>query len=304
MAEHIAYAPVVLFTYNRLQEVIHTIEALQKNTLAPESDLYIFSDYAKHKADIPKVAAVRDYLRTVNGFKSINIIERGKNYGLARSIIGGASDILGRYGRIIVLEDDIVTTANFLCYMNQALDFYEYKPTVFSISGHTITLQSLQTWHKDTYALLRPASWGWATWIDRWEGIDWDVSDFNTFIRDKKQTDQFNQGGADLSRMLRHYMQGKNNSWAIRWAYAMFKARKFAIYPKISKVHNIGFSDEATHCNGVNIYNSDIDDSASCTFDFLEDAITDANILEEFRSHYTFSTKLKKKIIEILKKFT
>ncbi|MDP3465883.1 MAG: glycosyltransferase [Sulfuricurvum sp.] len=298
------YAPIVLFTYNRLDELMHTVNALQKNFLAQESDLFIYSDAARNENDIPKIQKVREYLHTISGFKSIHIIERESNFGLAKSVIQGASEILDKYGKIIVLEDDIITSVNFLCYMNSALEFYREDKQVFSISGHTIPLKSLATWEKETYVALRPASWGWATWKDQWENIDWNLLDYDLFIQDRKATQRFNLGGVDLTRMLRHYREGKNNSWAIRWAYAMYKAQKYAIYPKVTKVQNIGFSDEGTHCNGINIYESVMDTSQSCEFDFVSEIIPNKKIVDEFRSQYTFFSKLMKKISETIKKYS
>ena len=297
------YAPIVLFAYNRLNELMLTIESLQKNFLATESDLFIYSDAGKSEIDVKKVQKVRDYIHSINGFRSIHIVERKKSFGLAKSVIQGASEILNKYGKIIVLEDDIITTVNFLCYMNSALEFYKTDEKVFSISGHTIPLKTLDKWEKDTYVGLRPASWGWATWINQWENIDWDVSDYKEFMKNKEAMNNFNQGGVDLSRMLKNYMEGKNNSWAIRWAYAMYKAKKYAIYPQTTKVQNIGFSDEATHCNNVNIYESNMDTSESCSFDFVKELTPNKKIINEFRDQYTFYNKLKKKIAEVLKNY-
>ncbi len=297
------YAPVVIFTYNRLSELKFTVQALQKNFLAQKSNLFIYSDAAKNDSDIEKVRNVRNYIYSISGFCSIKIIERENNFGLAKSIIQGASEILNKYGKIIVLEDDIITSANFLCYMNNALDFYLVDEQVFSISGHTIPLKTLEGLEKDTYIGLRPASWGWATWKEQWKNIDWDVSDYQEFINDKQATNQFNQGGVDLTRMLSHYMTGKNHSWAIRWAYAMYKVKKYTIYPRVTKVENIGFGDEATHCNGVNIYESRVDTSKSCEFNFENNLIPNKEIVDEFRDQYTFYSKLKKKIVEALKQY-
>lgn len=298
------YAPIVLFTYNRLEELKKTVYALQNNALAIESDLFIYSDAAKNENDISKIQKVREFLHSIRGFKSVQIIERDHNFGLAKSVIQGASEILEKYGKIIVLEDDIITSENFLCYMNSALEFYESNEKVFSISGHTIPLKTLEKWKKDTYIGLRPASWGWATWKNQWENIDWEVLDYDTFIQDRSKTRKFNHGGVDLTRMLRHYREGKNNSWAIRWAYAMYKAGKYTIYPKVTKVQNIGFSDEGTHCNGVNIYESTMDITLSCSFDFVLEIVPDKKIVDEFRSQYTFSSKLKRKILETFKKYS
>ncbi|MDM5272545.1 glycosyltransferase [Sulfurovum sp. zt1-1] len=290
------YAPIVLFTYNRLDELKQTIEALKNNKLASESELYIYSDAAKDKTDEQKVLKVRSYLKTIEGFNHLQVIERDENFGLARSVIEGVNEILERHGKVIVLEDDLITSKNFLCYMNSALEFYQDEEKVFSISGYTMPLKSLKKYDNDTYASVRPSSWGWATWNDRWKGIDWDIRDYESFIHDKKAIKDFNLGGADLSRMLKHYKQKKNNSWAIRWAYAMFKANKFCIYPKISKVQNIGFGLDATHCKGINIYSSPLDQTDSCDFKFINKIILDKQIADSFKYQFSYMNKFIKKI--------
>ena len=101
-------APIVLFTYNRPWHTRQTIEALQKNHLASESVIFIFSDGPKTKEDEPKVEEVRKFLKTIQGFKQIEIIEREKNWGLAKNIIDGVTKVVNEYGKVIVLEDDII----------------------------------------------------------------------------------------------------------------------------------------------------------------------------------------------------
>ncbi len=295
------YAPIVLFTYNRLDELKSTVSALQKNFLAAESELFVYSDGAKNKDTLQKVLKVREYLHSVKGFQKVHIVEQDKNLGLARSVIEGVSEVMDKYGRVIVIEDDLITSENFLCYMNQALEFYDTDERIFSISGFTMPLKSLKNYDKDTYITLRPSSWGWATWKDQWDNIDWDVKDYDEFIDDRVSVRKFNCGGIDLTRMLKHYMEKKNNSWAIRWTYAMHKGEKYSIYPKVSKVQNIGFGDDATHCDGVNIYKSDLDSSVSCEFEFVDEMKPNTQIIDEFRYQYSYRNKSVKKIYEYVR---
>lgn len=296
------YAPIVLFAYNRLDELKITINALQKNFLAEESELFVYSDAAKNEDNEQKVQRVRNYLHTIRGFQQIHIVEREENFGLAKSVIEGVTEVLEKYGKVIVIEDDLIVSENFLCYMNQSLEFYFIEESVFSISGFTMPLKSLKNYEKDNYIAVRPTSWGWATWKDRWENIDWEVNDYSEFIHDKASIRKFNHGGIDLTRMLKHYKQRKNNSWAIRWAYAMFKEDKYSIYPKVSKVQNIGFGVDATHCDGVNIYKSNLDQSASCNFDFTDEIVPDKQLIDEFKYQYSYQNKLIKKTYEYMRK--
>lgn len=302
MKEPDILAPVILFVYNRLNHTMRTIEALQNNIFAKQSELIVYSDAAKDDSLVQEVDDVRKYLRTISGFRQVNIIERETNMGLARSIIDGVTYQIGKYGQVIVLEDDLLTSSNFLCYMNQALEYYEKRQDIFAISGYTGLLPSLENLQEDTYLSYRPASWGWATWKDQWENIDWNVIDFEEFVNNRIAMKKFNRGGVDMTRMLRNYMEGKNNSWAIRWSYAMYKQNKYCIYPKVSKIQNIGFGPESTHCSNINIYQTILDNSKQCKFNFTNKNTPSIQLVKEFRYQFSYTNKLLKKMSGYIKK--
>lgn len=289
-------APVVVFTYNRLDTVVSLINSLKQNLLSKDTEIIIFSDYPKNENIFPDVIQVRKFLKTIDGFKSVKIVERNQNYGLAKNIIEGVTEIINKHGSIIVLEDDLVVSKNFLSFMNQALEFYKDDDNIFSISGFTWNLKTIQNLDDDVYLSYRPSSWGWGTWKNQWKNIDWNVSDFNDFMQNKGEKQKFNRGGADMTRMLNDYVKGKNNSWAIRWAYAMYKQNKYCIYPKISKIQNIGFGESATHCKGTHIHKTKLDTSNQGTFKFNHDLIVEKNIINEFKYQNSYINKFLKKI--------
>lgn len=243
-------APILLFTYKRLDTLKQTVDALKKNKLADQSELYLFSDAAKVEKDRPIVQEVRDFLKTISGFKKINIIEAEKNKGLATSIIDGVTSVFKEFDKLIVLEDDLNTTSNFLYFMNSCLDKYEHQPSAFSISGYSFNLGLSEKDTEDAYFINRGWSWGWATWKDRWNEVDWKVRDYQDFVRDTKARKEFAKGGSDLNKMLDTQMSGDLDSWAIRWFYHQFKIKGLTIYPVYSKVFNNGFDQFATHTNG------------------------------------------------------
>lgn len=297
------YSPVIIFVYDRYDLLNKTINSLQLNTLAKDTDLVIFSDYAKNEKSLNNVLKLRNYLKTIDGFKTIKIIERNENYGLAKNIIEGVTEIMNIYGKVIVLEDDLITSKNFLCYMNQALDFYENNEKIFAISGYTGNLTSIKELNDEGYLSYRPSSWGWATWKKEWEKNDWDVKDFNTFIKDKKAIKKFNKGGVDMTRMLKHCMEGKNHSWAIRWSYTMYKLDKYCFYPKISKIQNVGFGTDATNCKGINIYQTNLDNSENCNFKFNKNIELNHKITKEFAYIFSYTNKAIKRIKNYIFRF-
>jgi hypothetical protein len=243
-------APIVLFTYKRLETLKLTVQALQGNFLAEESELYIFSDAAKGDVDQKAVDDVRAYLQSIKGFKTITIYESKYNNGLAASIIEGVSQVLKVHKAVIVLEDDLVSTNNFLDFMNHSLVQYEVEKTVFSVSGFSFNLHLDNKYIYDTYFLNRGWSWGWATWRNRWDKMDWEIKDYNDFVKDRKAQKIFSEGGSDLNGMLKKQMNSDLDSWAIRWFYNQFKFKGLTVYPVKSKILNEGFGINATHTKG------------------------------------------------------
>lgn len=240
-------APICLFVYNRLKVTQMTVRALQKNYLALESDLVIFSDGAKNEAGKEKVNAVRRYIHTIKGFKSVTVVEAPQNKGLGTSIIEGVSQTVKTYGKTIVLEDDLYTTPNFLDYMNQALDFYQNHPNIISICGYGLKIKRPENYTSYFYLYGRSSSWGWATWQDQWETVDWEIKDWEEFKSDKKAIKAFNYNGSDMFRMLKSVVEGGGNTWAIRFCYAQFKQKKYSLMPFTSFVENMGFDTEGTN---------------------------------------------------------
>lgn len=248
------YAPIVLFVYNRLWHTQQTIEALQKNELASDSELFIYSDAPKAGSEQSKVQEVRNYIHSIDGFKKVTIIEREKNWGLADSIIDGVTEVVNQYGKIIVLEDDIVTSRYFLAFMNDSLEFYLDKENIMSVSGYTYNYDSRLN-KEDVFLFYGASSWGWATWVDRWSKIDFEVKDFNLLLRNKSLQKKFNRGGDFLFDMLKAQMRGEIDSWAVRFSYGHSKNNSFCLFPSKSMVQNIGHDNTGTHCQASDRWN-------------------------------------------------
>ncbi len=247
-------APIVLFVYNRPDKTKKTLEALKRNKYAQQSDLFIFSDAYKSVRHKNNVLAVREIIKNVEGFQSVTVVESKSNKGLAQSIISGVSKIIGEYGKVIVLEDDIVTRADFLYFMNKSLTCYKNNQKIWSITGFSFPIDLSEAFDKDVYLALRANSWSWATWADRWDTIDWDVKDFSKLQLNIVQRFCFNLGGNDLFRMLKSQMERSIDSWAIRWVYAQFKNKSFTVYPTRPLAENIGVDGTGVHCHPTHKY--------------------------------------------------
>jgi hypothetical protein len=239
------YAPVALFVYNRPGHTRQTIEALRKNTCAEETDLYIFSDAPKNSNHESAVKEVRAYLKTIKGFRTIQIVERSENMGLSASIISGVTEIVNKYGKIIVLEDDLVTSPFFLKYMNDGLNIYEKDDQVISIHGYIYPIKDSLP---ETFFILGADCWGWATWKRGWDIFEKDGKKLMDELKSRNLSSLFDFNDSyPYTKMLEDQIAGKVESWAIRWYASAFLKNKLTLYPGSSLVENIGFDGSGEH---------------------------------------------------------
>ena len=240
------YAPVAFFCYARLDTAQQTIAALKANMGAGDTELYAFSDAARSAQDAPAVAAVRMWLHGLEaegGFKAVHVVERPVNFGLNKNITSGISEVLSHSGRVIVVEDDIVTSPFFLQYMNNALEEYEDKKEVMMAGGHT----QLNIPEKgDVYFSPHAQIWGWATWADRWQ-----------YFRQYQSRAEALEGMSEAEIDALQYngtfpiLKGLDKPqpmWDICWNVEVHKRHGFCLTPTRTLVHNAGL-DGGTNYN-------------------------------------------------------
>jgi len=245
-------APIALFVYNRPEHTRRTISYLQKNLLADESRLFIFSDAPKSDNDKAKVEEVRHLIKEVTGFKSVKITERKKNLGLAESIISGVTQLVNEYDKVIVFEDDLLSSPYTLRYFNEALGKYAKEEKVMHIGAYMYNLPAKNL--PQTFFFRAATSWGWATWARAWKDFEPDV-DVLLKQFDKKKTDRFSiEGTMNFWKQLEGFKAGKNDSWAIRWYASIFLKGGLTLNPSTSLVNNIGNDGSGVHSNKENMY--------------------------------------------------
>jgi hypothetical protein len=245
-------APIALFVYNRPEHTRRTINYLQKNLLADESRLFIFSDAAKTDDDKAKVEQVRQLVKEMTGFKSVKVIIRKENLGLANSIISGVTQLVNEYGKVIVFEDDLLSSIYTLQYFNEALTRYASEEKVMHIGAYMYNLPDKKL--PQTFFYRAATSWGWATWARAWKEFEPDIDVLiNQF--DKKKIEQFSiDGSMNFWKQMQDFKAGKNNSWAIRWYASIFLKGGLTLNPSKSLVNNIGHDGSGIHSNNEKTY--------------------------------------------------
>lgn len=295
-------APIILFAFNRLDAIKRTVESLLMNSEAADSELFVFVDGTREHvvADKEKVAAVQEYVKTIQGFKQTTYTFAEKNKGLGASLIAGITQVIRQFGKCIVVEDDLYCGKNFLSFMNQGLNIYATNNDVFSVCGYTNKVTRPKGYNYDAYSCVRSSSWGWGTWLDRWESVDWNLTDW---AECEKRAKDFNHwGGSDCFAMLRDWHVGRNHSWAIRFCYSQFVQNKVSIFPMISKVANEGFNGEGTNCKGWSRFKYEFDSSENKRFKWPKDIALKKTLLRKAISYHSIFSRIKSRIMNFILK--
>ncbi len=274
-------APIALFVYNRPEHTRRTLNYLKSNLLADESRLYIFSDAPKTDADVAKVDEVRALIKDAEGFKSVKVIERKTNLGLANSIIAGVTQLVNEYEKVIVFEDDLLSSPYTLTYFNQALDRYADTDKVMHIGAYMYPLTG--NFLPQTFFYRAATSWGWATWARSWKHFEPDVDKLIGQFNQKKILQFSIDGNMNFWKQIQEFKSGKNNSWAIRWYASIFLRGGLTLNPAKSLIQNIGNDGSGIHSNKEDIYQVPIHKEAITYFpDKIEESAEAHLVIKHF----------------------
>lgn len=302
---NMSFAPIILFVYNRADHFARTYGALAKCPEAKESELFIFSDGPKNEKaseGVKEVRAFADSIKNNRDFKSLTVTESPVNKGLAESVISGVTQIINKYGKVIVVEDDCVVSPFFLSFMNKSLDYYESNKKIGSIAGYTPMLDLPVDYKNDVFAAYRSCSCAWATWKDRWKGVDWELKNIKDFYNSPKLIRRLNSNGSD--RFMRLYRQTKGNgsSWSVRFGAHLVKNNLLTVYPRYSYITNIGCDETGVHSKSEDNEKMRVDLSKAIEKPILTDVDIDGRIQKILKKHYSygFISDIKKFIATVL----
>jgi hypothetical protein len=291
-------APIGLSTYSRLSHLKRNIDALRKNTIAKFSDLYIFSD-APRKEDEAKVKKLRQYLKTIDGFNNITIFERKEN-NRVKNNRGGIKYLLDKFGKIIFLEEDIVTAPGFLQFINTALNHFKKSNDIFSITGYTPPINAHLYCNEDAFLLPRFSAWGFGIWKEQFDTIQYfDLNELKQSIKIKSNR-QFvsDHIGEDAFLMMHLEAEGLIDALDVKAIYRQMLNRQFTVYPRYSLLQNIGHDGTGLHCSFTNKF--DTKTWNKTYFDFNKNVTLNHKIFK--MNSYFRKLEPKDKIIYLTKK--
>ena len=294
-------APITLFVYNRPWHTEQTLKALSLNKYSDNSKLYVYCDGPKYKAskqDLNNIQQVRSIVKKKNWCREVVVIENDTNLGLANSVINGVSDVIKKHGRVIVIEDDIVTSKYFLEYMNRGLECYKEEDEVYGVSGYCFPSKTKVK--EETFFLPIMSSWGYGTWEDRWSKINFNEKDLFKEVQSKGLESKINFGRLNYYQMLKAQVDKRIDSWAVRFYVSMYLDRGVFLFPNISLLQNIGFDGSGIHCNkdDSNMYYLTLNKDVKVVI-AKKNVRIDSKIIKNFKS---IDLSNKKKMMKYFKK--
>ncbi|MFN3343564.1 MAG: methyltransferase domain-containing protein [Flavobacteriales bacterium] len=255
-----SFAPIVIFAYKRPDHLRRTLHTLSANPELGSSDLFFYCDGAKEGASHKEQLAideVRSVAKSFGGAKSVQVVARDKNLGLAANVLSGVDDVVSKYGTVIVVEDDVELSPHFLSFMNRALDTYKTNQDVGAVGSWNYFASDKVN---ASFFLRYPDSIAWATWVDRWNGFIRDGKELRARLQKENRLNALNGDGKCgwFSEMLDDQIEGRVNSWAVRWTASLVLQNKLTVFPKTTLSRHIGFDESATHESGSGDYNRDL----------------------------------------------
>lgn len=282
-------SPIVLFAYNRPKYLLETLQSLQANDEAKDSILFIYCDGPKADADentLKQIEQVNLIARSKKWCGTVNVIASSKNKGLAPSITEGVTEIVNKYGKIIVLEDDLVVSEYFLNYMNYALNKYEHHDKVASVSGYNFPIKLPRgTDFRETFFLKTVTTLGWGVWKRSWMIFDEDAAFLLRKIKSSKLSSQFNfDNSYPYTNMLKNVIKGKVSSWGVRWYASAFLSDKLTLFPSYSLVNHIGNEGTNVKIDTTDLFGNSVYDKP--IIDFEDCIVENINYRNLFSAHF------------------
>ena len=289
-------APVLLFTYSRPKHTEEAIIALSKNELATETEVFAYTCDPGNDEIAPYVEETKNVLRKYYNsslFKSFNIVDRGEYVPLGSAMANAVTEVIEKYGRIIVVEDDIITSSDFLKFMNDALDFYEDSEEIFSISGYSFGMDSIKNLEDTVYLIRRNCPWGWATWKNRWDNYDILSKDYLKSTFDRNVRNELRLWSEDLPMLMDELFLKEgclDMNWEQQMRYRQCVLGMYTVCPRISKVKNIGFTGMRTNETPIGL--EEYYEQTGSPY-FLHDLVLDKNLQREYNRKFIFGMKHK-----------
>jgi hypothetical protein len=252
-------APIVLFVYNRPWHTEQTLQALALNSEAAESVLYIYADGPKENAtieDLKRIKETRTIIAEKQWCKKVEIIESAFNKGLADSIINGVTMVVNKYGKVIVLEDDIVVSRGFLQFMNDSLEIYENEQQVMHISGYMFPVKERLP---QTFFYRQTSCWGWGTWANKWQYFERSPAELYRLLHESGIISMVDIDGTNqFLQQLQKNIDGILKSWGVLWHFSVFLKGGLCLHPGRSLVKNVGMDSSGVNCDNTTFFDGNI----------------------------------------------
>lgn len=298
------FAPVLIPTLNRYAHFKRCVESLAKCTHAEKTDLFIALDYPLHDGHRDGYEEIKEHLPKINGFKSVIIIKRDRNFGAVDNFLESLDEVFEKYDRVIISEDDNVFSIDFLAFVNKGLEVYEKRSDIFSISGYQYPIKVPQSYKDDVYIWTGYSAWGVGIWKEKWNKVDWGYHELKNFLDDKRNIKKIKSIADNYVEALKNILKTGYITGDTLISYHLIIHGLYSIFPIVSRVRNMGHDGSGVHCGYLekDIYSAQVLNLNNSDTNFPINIAKSSKMYKRLKAHFRYSlwVKTKRKIKNIL----
>ena len=248
-------APILISVYDRLEHFKRCIQSLKNNQHIENTVIYLASDGPKCQKSSYNVKEIRNYIKSIDGFKKINVFTAKENTN-KDIILQAREKMASDFDRYICTEDDIFFSPFYLDFINSCLEYYEDDNKISAVCGHNLP-NFINNKNNTLIALKFFSAYGYGTWRDKdltlnlSKNFDGTTFAMNT-LKNKKLFKEINIRLPHLIPLLREMLLNKNFlPRDVINSVLLIKKNKVCIFPSISFVRNDGYDNSGENC-GIN----------------------------------------------------
>lgn len=249
LAQYSCQTPVVLIIFNRPDETLKTLLAIQK--VRPKK-LFVVADGPRSwmPFEDEKVQKCRAILDIIDWDCEIVRIFSDVNLGCMRRIVTGLDTIFRIIESAIILEDDCVPNIDFFRFTEWGLKEYQNDLSIGMISGSNLISHKHSIGTRNGFSTLINI-WGWATWRRVWIAHNpfLSILEVKNKMGDISKSMKLNWWQSIYWRELFIYTVYSSNTWDFQLQFSFFRLKLLSVYPCRNLIHNIGFGKDGTHTN-------------------------------------------------------
>jgi hypothetical protein len=237
--------PVLFLIFNRPGLTEKTFAAIRE---ARPKQLFVAADGPRKGRDDETVICQKtrdDVIQNIDWPCELKTLFRNDNVGCKVAVSSAISWFFEHVEKGIILEDDCLPNLDFFKFCSDMLGYYRDNKEIWQINGTCWSKKLFKNYSFTNYPLI----WGWATWRDRWQQYDLEMTTFDEYLSSGRLA-EVSKNKSVHDHFTNFFQKCKYDSldtWDCQWVLTIFYHRGICICPDRNLISNTGCGVDATH---------------------------------------------------------